>query len=68
MELMHRPFKDEHDMFDTILSRFNALVEPNDKVIHLGDVCWSQSPEWLHKVALFNGNKTKFPFIKSHKT
>jgi len=45
--ILGRPFKNEYDCLDTILSNFNEIIKPEDILYVLGDVateeCWLQS-------------------------
>lgn len=50
----HRPFQDEHEMDEAIIERWNAVVAPQDKVYHVGDVFFREG--WKHLPRL-NGHK-----------
>lgn len=58
MSIMGRPFASAKDMVEYLRIIHNAIVNPEDEVIVVGDVCYQKAPEWLEKVALFNGRKT----------
>ena len=58
MELFSRPFKDQKDHVDQLVSRHNSVVAPDDRVIIVGDLCHRNSPEFLPEIARFNGIKT----------
>jgi calcineurin-like phosphoesterase family protein len=45
-----RPFTDRGDMNDTMITAHNAVVGPNDLVIHLGDFCFG-SNEYVNSIA-----------------
>jgi len=51
-----RPFPDVETMDETIISNWNSVVGPNDKVIVLGDVVINK--KHLDKVARLNGTKS----------
>lgn len=36
-----RPFKDEYEQDEVLIAKWNAVVTPQDKVYHLGDVCFT---------------------------
>ncbi len=57
MDMMQRPFADADEMFFCLRERHNAVVAPNDTVYVVGDVCNKNTPEWLPRVAEFNGRK-----------
>jgi len=60
-ELMGRPFSgDPIHMVDHIIAEHNALVDCNDRVLMLGDVCYQKAPEFLPWVAKMNGKKILF--------
>lgn len=61
LEIMQRPFNDPYNQSYRLLSEFNALVEPHDEVIVVGDAVSkaSNNPEqWLKTIKQFNGRKT----------
>lgn len=57
-ELMGRPFQTVDQMINTLVSNHNAMVGKDDVVYMVGDVCYQKTPEFLDRVALFNGKKT----------
>jgi calcineurin-like phosphoesterase family protein len=52
LEYCKRPFKDEHEMEEVILERFNQVLHKGDLLYHLGDVSWSTYPleRFFHKL------------------
>ncbi len=58
MTVMGRPFKTGDDCVCEMVLRHNALVQPDDEVIVVGDVCYQKRPDMLKWVAQFNGRKT----------
>lgn len=50
-----RPFYDTDHMDEAIIANWNAVVEPNDTVFHLGDVALGQIDKSLPKVGRLNG-------------
>lgn len=56
-ELMSRPFKEQQEMIDVFVKNHNELVDPNDVVHIVGDVCNKTTPEFLSQVSRFNGKK-----------
>ena len=61
LELSERPFKDidHHDI--SLVNNWNSVVEPDDTVIHLGDVALGPWPVGLDCVNLLNGYKILVP-------
>lgn len=57
-EIMGRPFKTQDQQVNELVARHNAVVAKNDTVYMIGDVCYQKKPEYLDRVALFNGKKT----------
>lgn len=56
-EIMSRPFKTQMEMIDLMVERHNNLVNPDDTVYVLGDVCYQKNPQFLSQVERFNGRK-----------
>jgi calcineurin-like phosphoesterase family protein len=54
-EIMQRPFKNIDDMHETILSKHNEIVNRDDVVYVLGDVCID--PKYLCLLNCMNGRK-----------
>ena len=52
-----RPFNTLEDMHSCLISRHNALVEPNDKVYFLGDVGFAVNRHGLEYLNEMNGSK-----------
>lgn len=46
-KIMGRPFKDQLQHVTAIVDRHNALIEPSDRLIVVGDVVYSKTPEYL---------------------
>ena len=57
-ELMDRPFISVDHMVNTLAANHNAIVDKNDTVYVIGNVCYQKKPEFLDRVSLFNGKKT----------
>lgn len=57
-KIMQRPFTSPEEMVSTLIKKHNDVVMPDDIVIVNGDVCYQKTPEWLPRVAEFNGIKT----------
>lgn len=56
--MLMRPFKHKTEMIDHLIKTHNAVVEPNDRVIVIGDAVYQHTPEALPYVGFFNGVKT----------
>lgn len=50
-----RDFSSVDEMHEHMISRHNSVVGKNDKVYHLGDVCFTN--KWMHIISRFNGEK-----------
>jgi calcineurin-like phosphoesterase family protein len=57
-EIMGRPFQTVDQMIGALVANHNTVVAKDDKVYMVGDVCYQKTPEFLDRVALFNGKKT----------
>ena len=57
MNIMHRPFKDTDEQTHTLITLHNEIVQPDDIVYHLGDVCYQKTPQYLPIINEFNGRK-----------
>jgi calcineurin-like phosphoesterase family protein len=57
-EIMGRPFKTQMENIETLIKNHNELVQHDDWVIMVGDVCYQKYPEYLPYVEKFNGKKT----------
>jgi calcineurin-like phosphoesterase family protein len=53
-----RVFDDVHHMDEHMVSRWNSVVKPEDKVYHLGDVALSHTAEGFKIMHRLNGRKT----------
>jgi calcineurin-like phosphoesterase family protein len=56
-DIMARPFKSVDEMINTFIANHNTLVDKNDTVYVVGDVVYQKKPEFLDRVAAFNGKK-----------
>lgn len=52
-----RPFAGVSEMNETMIERWNAAVQPEDKVLHLGDFSFLSLPKTSEIVARLNGYK-----------
>lgn len=50
-----RPFENLNQMHEALITRWNNVVRPNDKVFHLGDFCFGARN--IAFAELLNGNK-----------
>lgn len=51
IEYCKRPFANYQEMDEAILTRFNEVIKPGDRLYHIGDVAWSSWPlRTLHKL------------------
>ena len=50
-----RPFRDIHEMNETIIVNWNNAVAPDDIVFHLGDFCLGGANEWNRILDRLNG-------------
>ena len=57
MNIMHRPFRSPEEMINILLINHNEIVQSNDIVYHLGDVCYQKTPHYLSNINDFNGRK-----------
>lgn len=55
----NRPFKNTEEMDEHMILKWNQTVEPDDTVIHLGDVFWGRNNEerMLSVMSRLNGHK-----------
>ncbi len=67
-----RPFKDLHQMHETIINNWNSVVKENDTVFYLGDLCfntWEKAKEIVDKlngkIHFIMGNHDKYEDIKN---
>jgi len=47
IKLANRPFSDVGEMNEALVERWNARVQPGDRVYHLGDVAWKTATPWM---------------------
>ena len=57
MEILGRPFKDQKHHIEELIRLHNSVVNPEDRVIMVGDVVYQKTPEFLPEIARFNGKK-----------
>ena len=57
LNILRRPFNNEAEMFLKIRDEHNKVVEPNDIVYVLGDVCFRKNKQFLPLVDTLNGKK-----------
>lgn len=57
ISLCDRPFSSVEEMNDTLISNFNLVVNDNDFIIHLGDICMGNVQESLKYIKQLNGAK-----------
>ncbi|MDE6575622.1 MAG: metallophosphoesterase [Muribaculaceae bacterium] len=50
-----RPFRDIHEMNETIIANWNNVIGPDDIVFHLGDFCLGGAEEWNRILSRLNG-------------
>lgn len=60
-ELADRPFDSVEEMDEALVSRWNALVGPQDAVLHLGDLALGPIAESLPITGRLNGRKYLVP-------
>lgn len=53
----NRPFSSVPEMNEALIKNWNAVVQPNDTVWHLGDVAFCKYPEFKSIISRLNGNK-----------
>lgn len=51
-----RPWKSAGEADEAMIERWNAIVSPDDNIIHLGDVAWTRQA--LGVISRLNGRKT----------
>lgn len=52
-----RPFRDNLDMTEVLISNWNSVVGPEDLIIHLGDVFFCGAERMAHISSRLNGRK-----------
>jgi calcineurin-like phosphoesterase family protein len=53
IDYCNRPFADVHEMNKAMTERWNACVQPDDTIYHVGDFCFGDPVRFLEKL---NGN------------
>lgn len=56
IESCNRPFKDEHDMNDSLVENWNSVVKDDSIVFHLGDFAWGGVNKWKEIRERLNGH------------
>ena len=54
----NRPYKDKHEMDESIIANWNAKVQPNDNVYHIGDVFFCKKDRAIQILSRLNGRIT----------
>ena len=57
----NRPFDSVDEMNETLVSRWNQVVAPDDTVYHLGDIAMGDKAERLEYISLLNGHIILYP-------
>ena len=57
IKLCHRPFKDADEMDEILISNWNAIVQPEDTVYILGDLCYRNGKPPEYYLERLNGRK-----------
>lgn len=60
LKIMRRPFASTEEMHQHLIAAHNSLVQPEDLVLHIGDVCEKGDVSALSYVGSFNGRKWLF--------
>lgn len=73
----NRPFKDSHEMDETLISNWNSIVKTGDHVFHLGDVAFGRGVEASYvktilnrlngSIFLIKGNHEKLALANHHR-
>ena len=53
----NRPFNSVREMNETLISRWNAVVAPEDLTCILGDFCAGGPERWIELLSILNGKK-----------
>lgn len=61
IELCDRPFRDLEEMHSELIRRWNAVVDPEDTVLHLGDLALGEREHSIGLTAALNGRKLIVP-------
>ena len=65
INLCHRPFKDVEEMNRTLITNYNAVIQPDDEVIFTGDVAWKDVQRANSTMWQLNPSK-KYLLIGNH--
>jgi len=57
IEILGRPFSSSEEMLKTLIKNHNKVVEKNDVVIVIGDVCYKEAIDKIDLISNFNGKK-----------
>lgn len=61
IDFCERPFSSVDEMNWQLVARYNALVDPEDEVFFLGDICMGKTKDTLQFVELLHGTKYLIP-------
>lgn len=56
IDFCHRPYRDENHMNECLINNWNAVVNKDDFVFHLGDFAIGDSKLWINTLKRLNGN------------
>jgi calcineurin-like phosphoesterase family protein len=58
LKILGRPFSSSQEFIDELMYLHNSVVNKEDEVIIVGDVCYQMAPQFLEMIDGFNGIKT----------